>query len=364
MKKKLLTVLVFIFCVIGFAQSQVLGRIEYLEGSVEIMRDGVPLTRVDIGTKIENLDQLKTSKDGMATIAFDKETGLTGTLQIVSNSSALIRLDQISGTKTNEVKLMAGSVNLKIKRLAGVRSAAQVRTSSAVLGVRGTEFVVASFNATSLVACKEGEVICYAASELTGTISHASAAASVPGTLVEILESGSVNTGRFPEGNFETNWDIMRNKWKSFQEELIVENPLPLIEQLVPVWTKHSAAVEVGASRLKKNAVLKNWLKNPKKPEGTFADWVKERPIVMKDLINIRGDMVLATITWYRLEELIPLLPTSVMDQKLSSGQTVKAFIKDYSRSSKTVSEAVGLFYAAEKQYMLRNDGSSPFMDF
>lgn len=364
MSKRIMAVLGVSLCVLGFVQAQVLGRIDYLEGTVEIVRDGVRLTSVDIGTEIENLDQLKTSKDGMATIAFDKETGLTGTLQIVPNSSALIRLDLISGTKTNEVKVMAGSVGLKIKRLAGMRSAAQVRTSSAVLGVRGTEFVVASFNATSLVACKEGEVICYASSELTGTVSRASATSSIPGILVEVLESGSINTGKFPEGNFENNWDIMRTKWKSFQEELIVENPLPLIEQLVPVWTKHSAAVEVGGARLKKNTVLNKWLKNPKKTEGTFADWMKERPIVMKDLIHIRGDMVLATITWYRLEELIPLLPKSVMDQKLSSGQTVKSFIKEYTRSSKIVSEAVGLFYAAEKQYMLRNDGVSPFMDF
>ena len=84
----------------------------------------------------------------------------------------------------------------------------------------------------------------------------------------------------------------------------------------------------------------------------------------MKDLMNIRGDMVLSISTWYRLEQLIPLLPESVMDKKLSTGQTVKSFISQYSRSSRTMSESVGLFYAAEKQYMLRNDGVSPFMDF
>lgn len=364
MNKKTSVVLGLVFLVFSMLNSQVLGRVEYMEGSVEIVRDGARLTRVDIGTRIENLDLLKTSKDGMATITFDKETGLTGTLQIVPNSSVVIRLDQISGTKTNEVKLMAGSVNLKIKRLAGVRSTAQVRTSSAVLGVRGTEFVVASFNSTSLVACKEGEVFCYAASELTGTVSKTSGTSSIPGNLVEILESGNINKGTFPQGNFETNWDLMRNKWKSFQEDLIVENPLPLIEQLAPLWNKHSARVESGAALLRKNAVLKNWLKNPKTPVGTYADWIKERPVVMKDLVAIRGDMVIATITWYRLEELIPLLPNSVMDKKLSTGQTVKSFVSQYSRSSKLVSEAMGLFYAAEKQYMLRNEGVSPFMDF
>ncbi len=364
MQKKTAAVSMLITLVMAFAGAQTLGKVDYIEGSVELTRDGVPVRGIDIGTPIENMDVVKTGGDGSVSISFSPESGLTGTLQIVPGTSALIRSDQISGTTTNEVKLMAGSVNLKVKRIAGAKSAAQVRTSSAVLGVRGTEFVVASFNATSLVACKEGEVFCYAASEVTGTVSPKSGASSVPGTLVEVQESGKVATGKFPAGDFETSWNSMRDKWKAFQVELMVSNAMPLLDNLAQSWNTHYGKVEKGSAVLRSNQTLKAWLKNPSRPSGSFGDWMAERRAVMKDLVGIRGDMIMTLIVWYRLEEIVPNLPASVMDQKLSTGQTVREFVSRYKKSSKTVSDAASLFHAAEKQYMLRNDGVSPFSEF
>ena len=52
------------------------------------------------------------------------------------------------------------------------------------------------------------------------------------------------------------------------------------------------------------------------------------------------------------------------MGKKLSNGKTVREFIAAYRRDSQKVTLAIALFAAAEKQYMLRNDGISPFSDF
>jgi len=38
--------------------------------------------------------------------------------------------------------------------------------------------------------------------------------------------------------------------------------------------------------------------------------------------------------------------------------------VDQYNKSIKWVATSFALFNAAEKQYMLRNDGSSPFSDF
>ena len=367
MKKTVLAAIILSTCMYGTATAQVLGKIDYLEGLVTITRNGISLSKVDIGSPIENLDLIKTTKDGLVSISFDKESGLTGTVQIVAGSTAVIRQEQLSSTTANEVQLIAGSVDLKVKRLAGVKSSVQVRTPTAVLGVRGTEFVVASFNGSAIVACKEGEVFC--SSSPAGAPSGKSAGkgkSAVPGTMVEILESGDLNAGAFPAGDFDENWAAVQDKWKTFNVELFVEDPVTFLNQFVNNWTLYSTKVEAGAERLRANSMLQKWLRNAGSGQlsGSLGDWVKERPAVMKDLIAIRPDMVLSLITFYRIQELIPYVAESEMGRPLMNGQPVKAFIKEFSDSSRKVTEAASLFYAAEKQYMLRNDGISPFTDF
>lgn len=359
MNKKIWAGIVLCVCIYSMAGAQVLGKIDYMEGVVGITRNGANVARVEIGTKIENLDLIKTSKDGLVSITFDRNSGLTGNIQVVQGSTAVIRQDQLSGTSANEVQLLTGSVNLKVKRLAGVKSSVQVRTPTSVLGVRGTEFVASSFNGAAIVACKEGEVFCSNGSNEPGK-------SSVPGTMIEILESGALNAGAFPEGDFETNWNSVQNKWKNYNVELFVSDPATFMNQFVSNWNTYSSKVESGAATLRSNSVLKKWLRNAtsETPSGTMSDWVRERPVVMKDLVAIRPNMVIAMISLYRLQELIPYVSESAMNQTLVNGQTVRAFITQFNRTSANVTEAAALFYAAEKQYMLRNDGISPFTEF
>lgn len=366
MRKRAIAGIVLCVAFCSGAMAQVLGKIDYLEGRVDVTRNGERLKKVDIGMPIENLDLIKTSADGVVSIAFEKASGLTGSLQVMHGSTALIRQDLLSGSTTNEVKLMAGSVNLKVKRLAGMKQAINVRTPSSVLGVRGTEFVVASFNGSSIVACKEGEVFCASYSEITQTRSTDSGASAVPGTMVELLESGSVNTGAFPKGNFEDNWKAMQDKWKNYNVELITADPVNFMNQFVGNWTTYSVKVESGTATLRSNTVLKKWLDEARagKTGGGMGEFVREGPSVMKDLVAIRPNMVIAMISWYRLQELIPLVPQGAMEKKLANGQTVRAFIAQFNKSSASMASSVALFTAAEKQYMLRNDGVSPFIDF
>ncbi len=366
MNKTFLAGMVFLACMCTSIEAQVLGKIDYIEGGISITRNGANVSKVDIGTPIENLDLIKTSKDGLVSITFDKASGLTGSVQIIAGSTALLRQDQLSGTSANEIQLIAGSVDLKVKRLAGMKSSVQVRTPSSVLGVRGTQFVVASFNGSALVACKEGEVFCTSTESNAGKADNAGKS-SVPGTLVEILESGDLNTGAFPEGDFEKNWGDVQNKWKTFNVDLFVADPVTFMNSFTTNWSLYSAKVVNHTKLLRSNTVLQKWLKNAeagKDPAGNLGDWVKEKPSVMKDLISIRPDMVIAMITWYRLQELIPYVPLSEMNRTLAGGQTVKSFISEFNKSSIDVSNAASLFYAAEKQYMLRNDGVSPFSEF
>lgn len=365
MKKTFFAGLILLVTLCSTAGAQVLGKIDYLEGGIEITRNGISVQRIDIGSSVENLDLIKTSKDGLVSIVFDKASGLTGTVQIIAGSTVMLRQDQLSGTSANEIQLLAGSVDLKVKRLAGVKSSVQVRTPTSVLGVRGTQFVVASFNGTALIACEEGEVFCASYSETTATTGR-TGKSSVPGTLVEVLESGALNTGDFPEGDFKKNWNDIQKKWKNYNVELVVADPAQFLNTFTANWSLYSSKVETGVALLRANAVFQKWMKTAGSAiaPGSMGDWIKEKPVVMKDLIAIRPDMVIAMITWNRIQELIPYIPESQMDKKLASGMTVRSFVNQFNKTSKSVTDAASLFYAAEKQYMLRNDGLSPFMEF
>lgn len=355
--------LVGCLCFSSLLFSQTIGKFDYVEGDVELTRNGTVLSRVSIGMAIEHMDVIATSENGLATISFTPDSGLSGSIQISPKTTALIRKDAIGGVATNEVQLLAGSVNLKVKKLAGSRVNAQVRTPTSVLGVRGTEFVVASFNGSVLVATKEGEVACNPWSMTSGTLSSARLS-SVPGTLVEILENGAMKGSDFPKENFEENWKSIKARWSDYQVELIVANPVAMLNMFAGNWNQYAKGLENAAASLQANTALQTWMRQGSDFSFNYGETVKEKMSVMQDLIAVRPQMLMSIIAMYRIEELIPYIPDSAKGQKLITGQTVDSFIKDYTRQLRGVKDAISLFYTAEKLYMLRNDGESPFLDF
>jgi hypothetical protein len=348
----------------AFASAQVLGKVDYIEGKVEIQRDGSALAKVDIGTPVENLDMVRTSGDGLLTIAFTEASGLTGSLQVTPGTTAVIRQDQIPGSASNEVRLMTGSVNLKVKKLVGMNSSIQVKTPTSIAGVRGTEFVVTSFNGASLVACKEGEVACDSWSEVSGTQPESGkSVSSVPGVMVEVQESGTVKAAKFPDGKFEAAWKTVESDWKSYYVSIVASDSVSWLNMFVKNWDTYSGKLSADYDKLRANATLSSWLSRSR-PAGNMGTWVKERPSVMKDLIAARPHMVMGMMTWYRLQDVISCIPQQDMGKTLSNGKTVRQFVADFRSSEKKISAAIALFNAAEKQYMLRNDGVTPFSEF
>lgn len=347
--------------------SQTIGTIEYFEGRVEITRDGRPLRRMDIGFGIENLDQITTAPDSLITISFAPGTGVDGTITLSEKSSAVIRLDMLSGSKAHDLYLLGGAVAVKVKRLGGSDSSYRVRTSSSVLGVRGTEFVAAAFFGNSLVACKEGEVSCRSYMGSAGVSGESSTSVSaVPGRIVEIPDSGSIKTGEFPDGEFYAEWESLQERWRNFHVELISADPVIFIDRLASSWENARDAVVRHAAVLRKNATASRWLDAARAGEkkGSRKEWALERPKVMKDLLALRPHLVMAVIPWLRIQELRPLVRPEDQNRVLSNGQTVRDFLQRFERDSRDFDAAMSLFYALEKQYMLRNDGLSPFLDF
>jgi hypothetical protein len=161
MKKIYMYVLLFI-CVLSLsAQEMVTGEIVYLEGEVNLSRNGefLPFHEVDMGTIIEEEDMIRTGPDGYAEVelSYPQE----GTLLKIQANTAFYFDNRSTGEKnTTSINLLSGTIGLKVSKLAKNQNM-NVETQSAVMGIRGTDFDVnMAPTGEILITCEEGKVSC------------------------------------------------------------------------------------------------------------------------------------------------------------------------------------------------------------
>lgn len=136
----------FVLGAVGaIGQSSATGQIEYLEGNVEL--NGA---FADIGAQVEVGDIIRTGSDGFAEVVFNRRN----IFRIGANTRATLRLtDSRPG-----IDLDRGSVTAvfeRLQRIGGNNPSFEIRTPTAVGGVRGTSFFVKveSPNSTYVCAC-------------------------------------------------------------------------------------------------------------------------------------------------------------------------------------------------------------------
>ena len=125
----------------GSALAADVGLIKVSNGAVEIQRSGSKI-KAEVGTPIRVADVLRTGADGSAGITFSDNSLLS------IGPDTVFEIDKYQFDSTTHAGEFQGS--LKQGRLAGISGkmvkqspeSMKVRTPSAVMGVRGTEFVV------------------------------------------------------------------------------------------------------------------------------------------------------------------------------------------------------------------------------
>ena len=153
--------LLFLISTAVFAADPI-GQVVYLEGIVDLQRDGeiLELWDSDIGFEIYNYDMIETGYDGFVEIEVTSHKS-RGTLIKVENDTAFyFDSAKMGGASRTNVTMMSGSLAFKVQKLTG-NEELNVRTESAVMGVRGTEFnVQRAPEGSVLVTCVEGKVAC------------------------------------------------------------------------------------------------------------------------------------------------------------------------------------------------------------
>jgi len=135
--------LLMLLCFAAVASAAEIGQIKTSKGQVTIERDGRSQPGM-VGLRLQTADVIKTGADGSAGITMDDES----LLSVGPNS--VLSLDRfVFDSKTNagrfDAALNRGTLAVISGKIAKqAPDAMTVRTPTAVLGVRGTEFVVSA----------------------------------------------------------------------------------------------------------------------------------------------------------------------------------------------------------------------------
>jgi len=158
----LFLLLVSMVLISGLSAQDAVGRIMYLEGIVDVHREGelLELFDYDIGMDIYNYDLIETGEDGLVEVEIVNLGQQGSMVQVTENTAFYFDTTHLGGDSQNKLSMLSGSLHLKVQKLTG-REDVTVTTESAVMGVRGTEFTVSEAPETSvLVTCTEGAVTC------------------------------------------------------------------------------------------------------------------------------------------------------------------------------------------------------------
>jgi len=188
----------------GSVLAQEVGRLSYLEGDVQLLRDGDvrDSTDIDIGETILNLDVIQTGFDGYVEVELTVPSNVTVRIQ----ENAAYYVDQtVDGDRAAvTVRLLTGRLEMAVSELSP-NSSLSVETQTATLGVRGTEFdVLIAPDEGTLFGIQEGRVEVAAGGRRV---------AADAGTAVETLPDRRPRPETVPGGDFEayySNWTEIR----------------------------------------------------------------------------------------------------------------------------------------------------------
>lgn len=334
--------------------SQVIGTLEYLEGDVLITRGGEELPPAAIGDAVESFDLIRTGDASVAVISLDGSVGMSGTISMKPKSVCSLDSQVSGGGQTTTADLLAGSLSVKVKRLAGTPSL-DVRTSGATMGVRGTEFEVAvAVTGSLLVSCSEGRVACSAEE---GDVLDA-----VPGQAVERAEGEklrSVPVAVSDLGSF-------RERWATGERELFRRNALRMVRRDAVAYERMSGDFKRAFGALARDQNLAEWLKerrsgalaNPRDPRT-----MRQMSVVVKKLMAVRRVQFLFERNYYRLLEARDYLSPEDMSAELAGGRSVADFYRALDLAGAELRSQVAAYRLALSLYAERGGSQDLFGD-
>lgn len=270
--------------------------ITYLEGTVDISRNGEYLnwSDVDIGTVIENYDLMETGADGYVEIEVTTPVSPAVTLKIQPDTTFYYDTKQVQGSKKTSFQLITGSMGMKVQKLYN-DSELDINVNSSVMGVRGTEFTItATVDGSTLVTTKEGKVSC---KNDTGQEWF-----STPGTVCETEGNGKYREVAVPVEKI----DAYRDKWMEERIAILRSNLGVSLQHYTGLYNQYYPRFDRAWTALtQKDSVFRKWnqyLQSGVKP--SMSDAVLSKQAVSREIIELRAVLPVFQHTFYVMKEL------------------------------------------------------------
>jgi hypothetical protein len=341
----------------AFAASAVpFGTIDYVEGSAIVVRSGKSLGEANIGDDVLPDDMIKTASDGLVVIALDKSTGMRGSLTIKSRSVAYIRLKPDAAGPKSTIELIAGQIGSKLAKISGSPSL-QVSTDAVAMGVRGTEFSIAtSVNGSVLVVCTSGEVACSDGGE------------PVPVPAGKALEKKGSERLRYVPVAISSP-EQFEKRWLTDEIEAFKADAPRALADYERRYTELHARFTAAFEPLQRSDILSKWIREDSAglvPRANDPVTLKEKKALMADILSIRKILFIFERIYYRINQLDQIVMGTELERiELRKGVTAGDFIRRVRADASVLERRVFLFRYAEKLYEMRNAGGAgvPGMD-
>ena len=326
------------------------GSIAYLEDGVTVTRGGSALDGVDIGTRIENLDLLATDRTGFAELTINSARSPETVLKVSPNTTFYFELDGTGKKDATTFQLLSGSLALKVQKVTGQKSLS-VRTETATMGVRGTEFQVTISPAGDLlVATVEGQVAC--------RNEDGEELLAQPGQVVEQVDGEGFRAVPVAVSSLET----FRREWYAQRLEVFKSNALGAVRAYgVRYLDLADRFNKAHASLMSHSQVLRKWIQEDRQDRiGGRAETIREKKELIRDLLAIRRILFLYERVYFRVQELADYHDQGYGRGQLQAGLSTSAFFQRFKRERAALEEKMGQVRYVYKLYAQRNDGAFP----
>ena len=327
MKYRVMGIIAVLFCLVlsaGFSQNAALGMVVYLEGYVDVYRDGDQLDweYVDMGLEIEHYDLMETGEDGQADVEITTPSSNGVVLNIKPNTAFYFDIGTVEKKQQTKFELLRGTIGLKVQRLTG-NGEVVVNTPSAVLGVRGTEFMVTTAPEGSiLVTTTEGQVNCKddSGKEVIASIGH----------VVEKTSEGlrGIFVAADQLEKYRTNWIKEREQIFRAGAPVFIRFYATQFSQFYPHFA--DAFKELN----KKAQIFQVW--SQKRKEGqeiTMGDLLMQRKDVSAAIFQMRRVFPFFEQVLYRLKVLKGFHDEGVGRTQIDRGLSSASFFADLGRA-------------------------------
>lgn len=309
-------------------RSSLSGEMVYLEGYVDVHRDGelMDWRDVDIGFELEQYDLVETGDDGYAEIEVETPSSRGNMVRVFEDTAFYFDFGDSGGKDQTKFEMLTGSLALKVQKLTGSGDVV-VKTESAVMGVRGTDFTVtAAPEGSVLVTCKEGSVAC--------TTEGGEEKVSQPGRAVEQPRDGGLREISVELGEL----DAFRRDWFDQKIESFIPTAGIVVKGFARQYRDLTERFNTAYSELMQHSdIFDRWERDLRRGTGMGAA-VKDKIEVSPAIFRMRSIIFMFERLYYRIKSLKNVYEEyNIPSSRLWSGYSTTDLFREFERNQKNI---------------------------